>query len=62
MSLEAEINRLPSVIMSSQTVLVTGATGFIGGAAMVRLLLEHPSCRVLALVRAASEDAAWAPR
>jgi len=48
--------------MSSQTVLVTGATGFIGGAAMVRLLLEHPSCRVLALVRAASEDAAWAPR
>jgi thioester reductase-like protein len=46
--------------MGSRTVLVTGATGFIGGAAVARLLVEHPSCRVLLLVRAASEDAAAA--
>src|SRR4051794_38834428 len=37
--------------MTAPTVLLTGATGFIGGATLARLLQAHPSCRVLLLVR-----------
>jgi nucleoside-diphosphate-sugar epimerase len=32
-------------------VLLTGATGFIGGATLAHLLQSHPDCRVLLLVR-----------
>ena len=37
--------------MSAATVLLTGATGFIGGATAAELLLRHPSCRLLLLAR-----------
>src|SRR5262245_33879723 len=37
--------------MTAPTVLLTGATGFVGGATAVELLLRHPSCRVVFLVR-----------
>jgi nucleoside-diphosphate-sugar epimerase len=46
--------------MTMPTVLITGATGFIGGAATASLLLDHPPCRVLLLVRADTPDAAAA--
>jgi nucleoside-diphosphate-sugar epimerase len=38
--------------MDSPTVLLTGATGFIGGATLAELLVSRPGCRVLLLVRA----------
>lgn len=46
--------------MAAPTVLVTGATGFLGGAAAAQLLLEQPSCRVLLLVRGEAQEAAEA--
>jgi nucleoside-diphosphate-sugar epimerase len=47
-------------MMSTPTVLLTGATGFIGGAALAQLLQSYPDCRVLLLVRAATLSAAVA--
>ena len=44
--------------MLTPTVLLTGATGFIGGATLARLLERHPNCRVLLLVRAPTPTAA----
>jgi nucleoside-diphosphate-sugar epimerase len=41
------------------TVLVTGATGFLGGATTARLLDDARVTRLLLLVRAPSEAAAW---
>lgn len=41
--------------MRPPVVLVTGATGFLGGAALVELVRSRPDCRVLALVRAPHE-------
>jgi nucleoside-diphosphate-sugar epimerase len=46
--------------MAAPTVLLTGATGFIGGAALVHLLQSYPSCRVLLLVRGETPAAAAA--
>jgi nucleoside-diphosphate-sugar epimerase len=46
--------------MAVPTILVTGATGFIGGATAARLLLEHPDCHVLLLVRSDTPDQAAA--
>src|SRR5947199_1628983 len=37
--------------MATPTVLLTGATGFIGGATLARLLQTRPDCRVLLLAR-----------
>ncbi len=37
--------------MTPPTILLTGATGFLGGATAVELLLRHPECRLLFLVR-----------
>ena len=37
--------------MAETTVLLTGATGFIGGATLARLLEMRPDCRVLLLAR-----------
>ena len=42
--------------MSPSTVLITGATGFIGGAAAAELLTRRPSCRVLALARGETRE------
>jgi nucleoside-diphosphate-sugar epimerase len=42
--------------MTVPTVLITGATGFIGGAAAADLLTRHPSCRVFLLVRGESPE------
>src|SRR5262245_28065202 len=44
--------------MSLPTVLITGATGFLGGAATAALLRRQPPCRTLLLVRGVSQDAA----
>ncbi len=44
--------------MAVQTVLLTGATGFIGGATLARLLELQPGCRVLALARDRGSDSA----
>src|SRR5262245_28034095 len=38
--------------MTAPTVLITGATGFLGGATLAALLRSRPDCRTLALVRA----------
>jgi nucleoside-diphosphate-sugar epimerase len=38
--------------------MLTGATGFIGGATLAQLLESHPDCRVQLLVRAATPAAA----
>src|SRR5262245_47563702 len=46
--------------MSLPTVLVTGATGFIGGATTAALLQRQPACRVLLLVRGDTQEAAEA--
>jgi nucleoside-diphosphate-sugar epimerase len=46
--------------MTIPTVLITGATGFIGGAATAALLHDRPPCRVLLLLRAATPDVATA--
>jgi len=40
------------------TVLLTGATGFIGGATLAQLLQTHTDCRVVLLVRGATPAAA----
>jgi len=37
--------------MSPPTVLLTGVTGFLGGATATELLLRHPSCSLILLVR-----------
>lgn len=42
--------------MAAPTVLITGATGLLGGATLAALLRSRPDCRVLALVRAGSAD------
>ena len=44
--------------MTTPTILITGATGFIGGATLVRVLQSHYSCRLLLLVRADTVGAA----
>lgn len=44
--------------MAAPTVLITGATGFLGGAAAAQILLEQPSCRVLLFVRGQTQEAA----
>ncbi len=45
--------------MKAPIVLLTGATGFIGGATLAQLLQSYPDCRVLLLVRAPTQaDAA----
>jgi nucleoside-diphosphate-sugar epimerase len=46
--------------MKAPTLLLTGATGFIGGATLAQLLRAHPGCRVLLLVRGANPAAAAA--
>jgi nucleoside-diphosphate-sugar epimerase len=46
--------------MAAPTVLLTGATGFLGGAVAVELLLRHPCCRLLLLVRADTAELAEA--
>jgi nucleoside-diphosphate-sugar epimerase len=43
---------------SAPTVLLTGATGFIGGATLARLLESHSDCRVLLLARDRGSEAA----
>lgn len=45
--------------MATRKVLLTGATGFLGGELLVRLLAEEPR-RIVCLVRAPSRDAARA--
>jgi nucleoside-diphosphate-sugar epimerase len=37
--------------MTGQTVLLTGATGFLGGATAAELVSRHPTCQLLLLVR-----------
>src|SRR5215470_8617122 len=44
--------------METPVILITGSTGFIGGATLARLLLSQQNCRILLLVRANSPDAA----
>lgn len=44
--------------MGTPTVLLTGATGFIGGATLARLLETRPDCRVLLLARDRGPDSA----
>lgn len=44
--------------MAAPTILITGATGFLGGATLAELVRAQADCRVLALVRAPSEDEA----
>src|SRR5262249_32636824 len=44
--------------MPSPFILITGATGFIGGAALARLLMSYRDCRLLLLVRADSPSIA----
>jgi|HubBroStandDraft_6_1064221.scaffolds.fasta_scaffold14565_2 nucleoside-diphosphate-sugar epimerase len=44
--------------MKRPTILLTGATGFIGGATLAQLLQSDPDCRVVLLVRGASLAAA----
>src|SRR5262245_60751360 len=45
-------------IMKSPSILITGATGFIGGTALTRLLTSHGDWRLLLLVRADSPNIA----
>ncbi len=44
--------------MAAPTVLLTGATGFIGGATLAQLLDSQPDCRVLVLARDRGPDSA----
>lgn len=44
--------------MAAHTVLVTGATGFIGGATLAHLLATRPECRFLVLARDRGRDSA----
>jgi nucleoside-diphosphate-sugar epimerase len=46
--------------MKSPIVLLTGGTGFIGGATLAQLLQSYPDCRVLLLVRAPTQSDAAA--
>lgn len=46
--------------MAAPIVLLTGATGFVGGATLAQLLLFHPNCRVVLLVRAPTPAEAFA--
>jgi len=46
--------------VKSPTVLLTGATGFLGGATLAQLLQSYPDCRVALLVRGATAAAAAA--
>jgi nucleoside-diphosphate-sugar epimerase len=46
--------------MTVPTILITGATGFIGGATAAQLLLRHPPGRVLLLVRGETQEQAEA--
>jgi nucleoside-diphosphate-sugar epimerase len=47
-------------MMKAPTLLLTGATGFIGGATLAQLLQSRPDCRVVLLVRGESLAAAVA--
>jgi nucleoside-diphosphate-sugar epimerase len=40
------------------TVLLTGVTGFVGGATAVELLLRYPDCRLLLMIRAGPTESA----
>jgi uncharacterized protein YbjT (DUF2867 family) len=44
--------------MADTTLLLTGATGFIGGATLARVLESRPDCRVLLLARDRGSDTA----
>ena len=44
--------------MAAPTILLTGATGFIGGATLAQLLALRPDCRVLLLARDRGPDSA----
>lgn len=44
--------------MAIPTVLLTGTTGFIGGATLARLLESYPDCRILLLARDRGPEAA----
>jgi hypothetical protein len=44
--------------MAAPTVLLTGATGFVGGATLARLLESRPDCCVLLLARDRGSEAA----
>ena len=44
--------------MATTTILLTGATGFIGGATLARLLESRPDCHVLLLARDRGPEAA----
>src|SRR5437588_9020815 len=44
--------------MTAPTILLTGATGFIGGAVAVELLQRRPCCRLLLLVRGQTPEQA----
>lgn len=46
--------------MKAPIVLLTGATGFIGGATLAQMVQSYPECRVLLLVRGATPAAAAA--
>jgi nucleoside-diphosphate-sugar epimerase len=49
---------MPGVVVpQSPTILITGATGFLGGATVVHLLRHHAACRLLLLVRGDSPHA-----
>lgn len=44
--------------MPPTTVLVTGVTGFIGGAVAAELLVRHPACRILVSARGETQEVA----
>ncbi len=46
--------------MACPTILFTGATGFIGGATAVELLLRRPTCSMLFIVRGENTEIAEA--
>jgi nucleoside-diphosphate-sugar epimerase len=49
---------IENLMISSPFILITGATGFIGGTALTHLLLSHRNCRLLLFVRADSPSVA----
>jgi thioester reductase-like protein len=42
--------------MDTPTLLITGATGFLGGATLAHVIRARPDCRLVALVRASSAE------